>query len=68
MRGKTCKKLKKFVNFLINNTKQEELGDKTPRKLYKEMKVNWKREGKRGRQFIDFCLNNPSKIEFQTES
>jgi hypothetical protein len=70
VRGKTCKKLKKFVNFLIQNTKEEDLTNKSPKKLYKEMKVNWNLkwpERERGREFIDFCLNNPNQIKFQEE-
>ncbi len=54
MRGKTAKKLRKFITILIENTKEEERGNKSKRKLYQETKQLWKSQGKQGRKFIDF--------------
>lgn len=54
MRGKTCKKLKKFVNILIENTPEDERTNQSHRQLYQSMKKLWYSEGKRGRKFIDF--------------
>lgn len=54
MRGKTCKKLKKFVRILIENTPEEERTNQSERQLYKNMKRLWYSEGQRGRKFIEF--------------
>lgn len=65
MRGKTVKKLKKFVRILIENTPEEERTNKSERKLYKDMKSLWYSEGKRGRKFIEFV--NSGNLTVQTD-
>lgn len=56
MRGKTAKKLRKFVKVLIENTSEEEKGNKSFRKLYKEMKINWYVQGRTGQKFVDYVI------------
>ena len=61
MRGKTAKKLKRFVKILIQNTEENERGTKTEEELYEEMKELWYSQGKRGQRFVDFVTKQEFK-------
>lgn len=50
MRGTTAKRLRKFAQYLIDNTTEQI--DKTKSQLVKELKVHWKTQGKVGQRFI----------------
>lgn len=56
MRGKTVKKIRKFVKTLIENTPEEQRGNKTEKMMYKEMKTLWYTQGKSGQKFVNFVL------------
>lgn len=51
MRGKTAKRLKKFVDILIENTPQDQL-DKSKEQLLNEVKEFWYKDPN-SRKFID---------------
>lgn len=61
MRGKTAKKLKKFVKVIMENTNEEQRGTKTEIQIYEEMKELWRTQGQRGQKFVDFIINGTYK-------
>ena len=56
MRGATLKKIDRFVDTLIINTKPEEL-TKTREELIKEMRLHWKTQGKAGQKFVSRVID-----------
>jgi hypothetical protein len=57
MRGTTVKKLGKFADLLILNTRKDDPNPKTKPQLMKELKVHWKTQGKNGQKFIREALS-----------
>lgn len=53
MRGKTVKKLRKFVKIVVENSQNAE----NPRVLLRRMKREWQRGGKVGRDFVDAVIS-----------
>lgn len=56
MRGKTAKRIRKFVRMLINNSNEDERGNKTQKQLETETKRLW-RGNKKGQLFIKKAIN-----------
>lgn len=55
MRGKTVKKLRKFVRCLIANSGPNDIS-KSEKELYKDSKKNWRTKGKAGQKFINLVV------------
>jgi hypothetical protein len=51
MRGVTCKRLRKFAEYLINNTPENQI-NKSKNQMVDELKIHWKTQGKVGQKFI----------------
>jgi len=59
MRGSTVKKIKKFVQILIENTPPEER-NKTPEQMFEEVKLFWGQDPKT-RKFVDKVVKGQLK-------
>lgn len=63
MRGTTAKRLRKFAQYLIDNTPADQRANKDRHQMTNELKVHWRTKGKRGQEFIRQCLSG----DFVTE-
>lgn len=55
MRGKTVKKIRKFVDILLLNTKEGEV-TKTRDELIRDAKKNWRTKGEAGKKFVNLVV------------
>lgn len=65
MRGKSLKKIKKFVDELIANTPPEQIV-KTREQMIEEVKVFWKKSGE-AKEFVDLIVSGKDTLTYSVE-